>query len=168
MAPRRLSPHAVSFLRALLCEAPERLGGGEGGLAELQSHPFFEGLAWAQLKAVDVGALGGRPPAGGKMTELTAALAALPRESPAFGPLLEEVCVCFDDFVRARRHTRTLARPQTPPPTQPALLPKQDKLSPSDPRALAALAVHPVGGNAEGGGARTTPQLLGFTFTKKA
>jgi len=140
-APRRLSAPAVAFLRGLLCEAPERLGGGEGGLAELQAHPFFEGLDWAQLKAVDVAALGGWPPAGGKMQALVAALPSLPRDSPAFAPLLAEVCAQFDDF---------------------------NALSPSDPRALVAAARPAGGGGALEGGARTTPPLLGFTFTKKA
>jgi serine/threonine kinase 38 len=128
---RHLSAHAVGFLKALLCEAPERLGGSEGGATDLLAHPWFAGLDVdpAALKAVDVAALGGRPPGKGKMAELVAALPALPRDSPAFAPLLAEVCSEFDDF---------------------------SALSPSDPRAL---VVHAVGGGE--GGARTTPPLLG-------
>ena len=48
----RAVAHATDLINALLEPEPdERLGARAGGLAELQAHPFFDGVDWAALAA---------------------------------------------------------------------------------------------------------------------
>ena len=50
--PRSAVAHATDLINALLEPEPdERLGARAGGLAELQAHPFFDGVDWAALAA---------------------------------------------------------------------------------------------------------------------
>ena len=43
-----LSPHAISLIRALLCDREQRLG--RNGAHEIRKHPFFDGVDWANLR----------------------------------------------------------------------------------------------------------------------
>ena len=50
--PRSAVAHATDLINALLEPEPDdRLGARAGGLAELQAHPFFDGVDWAALAA---------------------------------------------------------------------------------------------------------------------
>jgi hypothetical protein len=53
--PRSLSPAAKDIIRRLLATAPaSRLGSGRGGAADVQAHPWFEGVDWGGLAARSV------------------------------------------------------------------------------------------------------------------
>jgi serine/threonine kinase 38 len=45
-----VSKAAVHLLRNLLCDAPDRIGTRSGGVNEIKSHPFFEGINWDNLR----------------------------------------------------------------------------------------------------------------------
>lgn len=48
--PRHLSPEVVSLIQGLLDRNPKtRLGQGPGGISEIKSHEFFEGMDWDAL-----------------------------------------------------------------------------------------------------------------------
>ena len=43
-----LSPAATDILKRMICDAEQRLG--RNGVEEIKEHPFFEGVAWDQLR----------------------------------------------------------------------------------------------------------------------
>tara|TARA_B100000795_G_scaffold211471_1_gene165101 strand:+ start:98 stop:661 length:564 start_codon:yes stop_codon:yes gene_type:complete len=46
--PPRLSAHAESLIRSLLCDREERLG--KEGAEQIKGHPFFNGIDWSSLR----------------------------------------------------------------------------------------------------------------------
>jgi hypothetical protein len=49
--PSRLSAHAESLIRSLLCDREERLG--KEGAEQIKGHPFFNGIDWSSLRCAD-------------------------------------------------------------------------------------------------------------------
>ena len=49
--PSRLSAHAESLIRSLLCDREERLG--KEGAEQIKGHPFFNGIDWSALRCAD-------------------------------------------------------------------------------------------------------------------
>jgi serine/threonine protein kinase len=90
---KNLSPECMHFMRSLICDAPDRLG-KQGGIGEIQKHPWLAGVKWDSLREQPAPY---KPVIADCWEELIDEIKPLPLDSPRFKEIVEKITSHFPD-----------------------------------------------------------------------